>query len=83
MAHSDYFRRSDRDEHRDRSETASGLRGGGCNSGGLLQKIPSNMVPSTVTAGLQDRLANLAQQIFSSTRLQALIEQDGVISRRA
>ncbi|MGH9575688.1 MAG: Wzz/FepE/Etk N-terminal domain-containing protein, partial [Candidatus Acidiferrales bacterium] len=35
------------------------------------QKIPSNMVPSTVTAGLQDRLANLAQQIFSSNRLQA------------
>ncbi|MGH9572899.1 MAG: hypothetical protein ACRD40_05130, partial [Candidatus Acidiferrales bacterium] len=42
------------------------------------QKIPSSMVPSTVTAGLQDRLANLAQQIFSSNRLQALIEQDGL-----
>jgi len=42
------------------------------------QKIPSSMVPSTVTAGLQDRLANLAQQIFSSTRLQTLIEQDGL-----
>lgn len=42
------------------------------------QKIPASMVPSTVTAGLQDRLANLAQQIFSSTRLQALIEQDGL-----
>ena len=42
------------------------------------QKIPSSMVPSTVTAGLQDRLANLAQQIFSSSRLQALIQQDGL-----
>jgi len=42
------------------------------------QKIPDRYVSSTVNTDLQDRLANISQQILSSTRLQKIIEEFGL-----
>lgn len=39
------------------------------------QKIPENLVASTVNAELQDRLATISQEILSSTRLQKIIDK--------
>jgi polysaccharide biosynthesis transport protein len=44
------------------------------------QKIPDNLVTSTVSADLQDRLATIRQQILSDTRLQTVIEQFNLYS---
>lgn len=39
------------------------------------QKIPENLVASTVNAELQDRLATISQQMLSSTRLKKIIDK--------
>lgn len=39
------------------------------------QKIPDNLVASTVNAEIQDRLATIKEQILSSTRLQKIIDK--------
>lgn len=45
------------------------------------QKIPENLVASTVNAEIQDRLATIRQQILSSTRLQKVIDKFGLYSK--
>jgi len=44
------------------------------------QKIPENLVASTVNAELQDRIATISQEILSGTRLQSLIDKFGLYS---
>jgi polysaccharide chain length determinant protein (PEP-CTERM system associated) len=39
------------------------------------QRVPENFVRSTVTAGLDERLQAISQQILSRTRLEALIQE--------
>jgi polysaccharide chain length determinant protein (PEP-CTERM system associated) len=40
------------------------------------QKIPERLVPSTVSADTEDRLASLSQEILSNTRLKKIIESN-------
>ena len=42
------------------------------------QKIPDKYVTSTVSSGLQDRLAGLTQQILSSSRLMKIVDDFGL-----
>jgi polysaccharide biosynthesis transport protein len=42
------------------------------------QQVPSNVVPTTVSMSLQDRLATIQQQVMSPTRLKNMIEKDGL-----
>jgi succinoglycan biosynthesis transport protein ExoP len=44
------------------------------------QKIPEQLVASTVNAELQDRIATISQEILSATRLQLLIDKFGLYS---
>src|SRR3981081_2830371 len=44
------------------------------------QKIPEQLVASTVQVDLQDRLATLTQQILSATQLQKIIEKHNLYS---
>lgn len=39
------------------------------------QKVPSNFIASTVTAGIGERLQTISQQIFSRTRLEQIINE--------
>ena len=42
------------------------------------QRVPTEYVRSTITAGLQDRLQTMTQEILSRTRLQRIIEKFGL-----
>src|SRR5436309_15905548 len=39
------------------------------------QKIPERLVPSTVSADIEERLAKISQQILSNTRLNRIIDE--------
>lgn len=39
------------------------------------QKVPTNIVASTVTTGITERLSTISQQIFSRTRLEQIIQE--------
>ncbi|MDF1555489.1 MAG: Wzz/FepE/Etk N-terminal domain-containing protein [Deferrisomatales bacterium] len=39
------------------------------------QKVPTNIVASTVTTGIEERLSTISQQIFSRTRLEQIIQE--------
>ena len=44
----------------------------------VSQRIPENLVRSTVTQGIEERLPALTQQILSRTRLERIIQDFGL-----
>ena len=44
------------------------------------QKVPAQFVPTTVTAGIEERLQTISQQIFSRTRLEQIIQEFGLFA---